>query len=298
LVAFSKVFDGLQTDGNKDKAAWSWREKSQLLDLPGMSPSVALSFQMTKQFLNMMMPESVKQSLNPYFEQSNKIIKEIKGDNYFEGWVKKIRIIPRTQNLLEAKVSLDVLQVVYQALLEDKAIVTKYQPKDNKEEKEYVMHPQGLVLRHNIIYLVATLWNYKDLKHFSLHRIKECKISDSEYNKIDDFNLDDYIATGSFDYTDSNPKEIKLTAIFEKDTAFHLTETPLSKDQTIVKKHDGRIQVTAIVKNSSQLRWWLLGFGGNVEVVKPKALRDEFIQTSKKITKIYTSDPKINIQQG
>ena len=82
--------------------------------------------------------------------------------------------------------------------------------------------------------------------------------------------------------------QIKLMAIFDSKTAFHLSETPLSNDQKLVKKWDGRIQVTATVKNTSQLRWWLLGFGKYVEVVKPKSLRDEFIETVNQLYNMYS----------
>jgi hypothetical protein len=50
------LYDGLQSYGNKDKAAWSWKEKGSLLDLPGMSPEIALSFQLTQQFLDELIP--------------------------------------------------------------------------------------------------------------------------------------------------------------------------------------------------------------------------------------------------
>ena len=134
---------------------------------------------------------------------------------------------------------------------------------------------------------MATLWKYEDPRHFALHRITECKLSAASYDPLDDFNLDTYIATGTFDYAEVEENEIKLMVIFDKDTAFHLTETPLSADQKMVNKRDGRVQVTATVKNSSQLRWWLLGFGEYVEVVKPKALREEFIETSIRLGEIY-----------
>lgn len=286
LVNFSKLFGDLQTDGNKDKAAWSWKEKSQLLDLPGMSPTVALSFKLTQQFLDNMMPDSVKESLSSYFNKATNTLSTLEGDNYLSNWSDKIRTIPRTQYLIPAKVSPEVLQTVYQSLLEEKPIKALYQPRD-AETAEYEMHPQGLVLRQSIIYLVATLWNYDDPRHFALHRISQCELGDSEYQPLKDFNLDTYIATGTFDYAEVEDNEIKLIVIFDQGAAFHLTETPLSTDQKFVNKCDGRVQITATVKNSLQLRWWLLGFGEYVEVIKPKTLRDEFVETSQRLGDIY-----------
>jgi len=232
------------------------------------------------------MPDSVKGSLSSYFNKATHILSSLKGDNYLSNWSDKIRSIPRTQYLIPAKVLPDVLQIVYQSLLEEKPIKVHYQSRES-EIAIYEMHPQALVLRQSIIYLVATLWNYDDPRHFALHRISHCELSQSDYHPLKDFDLDAYIATGTFDYSAVENNEIRLTVIFSQGAAFHLTETPLSHDQKMVHKHDGRIQVTATVKNSLQLRWWLLGFGEYIEVIKPKALRDEFIETTQKLSKLY-----------
>ena len=77
-----------------------------------------------------------------------------------------------------------------------------------------------------------------------------------------------------------------MAAIFDNGAAFHLTETPLSANQKMVNKPDGRVEVTATVKNSLQLRWWLLSFGEYVEVIKLKALRNEFVETGRRLRNI------------
>jgi len=43
----------------------------------------------------------------------------------------------------------------------------------------------------------------------------------------------------------------------------------------------------ATVKDTSQLRWWLLGFGDSVEVLKPEKLRKEFAQIAKNLDGMY-----------
>jgi len=69
-----------------------------------------------------------------------------------------------------------------------------------------------------------------------------------------------------------SPEKIKLEALFVADAAYHLTEVKLSPDQTVEFKKDGRMLVTATVADSDELRWWLRGFGDDVEVRKPKGL--------------------------
>ena len=119
-------------------------------------------------------------------------------------------------------------------------------------------------------------------------RFISCKLLDNLIDATDDFNLDDIIDSGSFDYADIEDKKIKLTVIFDPMAAKHLSESPLSEDQTMIKKRDGRIQVTATVKDTRQLRWWLLGFSDQVEVIKPKRLRDEFIEIGNNLIKLYS----------
>jgi len=45
--------------------------------------------------------------------------------------------------------------------------------------------------------------------------------------------------------------------------------------------------VKAKVSDTAQLRWWLLGFAGQVEVIKPNSLREEMIQNIKSMNKRY-----------
>ena len=85
----------------------------------------------------------------------------------------------------------------------------------------------------------------------------------------------------------SDPK-FRLELIFEVQAGFHLVESPLSKDQKITEMKDGRMRIKSTVSDTAQLRWWILGFGSQVEVVSPKRLRLEFVKDAKKLVKIYS----------
>ena len=65
---------------------------------------------------------------------------------------------------------------------------------------------------------------------------------------------------------------IELEALFDTDAAFHLRETRLSTDQVLTDQPDGRVLVKARVRDTGELRWWLLGFGNAVEVLRPEGL--------------------------
>jgi predicted DNA-binding transcriptional regulator YafY len=84
------------------------------------------------------------------------------------------------------------------------------------------------------------------------------------------FNLDEYIQSGEFQYPVGPP--IQLKAKFLRAAAAHLVETPLSDDQVIESLDADHVCVTATVRDTAQLDWWLLGFGSGVLVLAPPAL--------------------------
>lgn len=69
--------------------------------------------------------------------------------------------------------------------------------------------------------------------------------------------------------------------------AHMLRETPLSLDHTIMDLNEERVIVQATVHDSSELRWWLLGFGVQVEVIAPIALRREMQGTALAMAELY-----------
>ena len=78
-----------------------------------------------------------------------------------------------------------------------------------------------------------------------------------------------------------------LDVLFDAEAAAHLRETRLSARQTLRYCPDGRVRVTARVRDTQQLRWWLLGFGDLVEVIGPETLREEFAETAWEMHRLY-----------
>jgi hypothetical protein len=59
---------------------------------------------------------------------------------------------------------------------------------------------------------------------------------------------------------------ITLKAKFTRAAAVHLYETPLSEDQTITSIDADHVLVTATVRQTAQLEWWLRGFGDSIDL--------------------------------
>ena len=64
---------------------------------------------------------------------------------------------------------------------------------------------------------------------------------------LKDFDLDEYIASGAFEYNYNKNKQIRITLIFDAPAAYQLEESLLSNNQKMIRKRDGRI-------------WWISHF--------------------------------------
>ena len=285
LKALEKVMPGLQTDGGKDIPGWSWSTEGSLYDLPSMDGNVALAFKFADHFLSSMFPPSVLEQLKPYFDCADNVLETIDNTGYAH-WSDKVRIVSRTQRLVPASIKAEVIPVIYEALFKGCQIRARYVRRD-KDEVEYDIHPLGLIFRESVVYLIATVWEYPDPRHFALHRFKQCFLLDKKVVSPECFDLDRYLAAGNFEYCATEGEMIHLKVLFFDWAGHHLLETSLSDDQEVKEKQEGQLQVEATVKDSHQLRWWLLGFGDHVEVVEPESLRNEFAKIAQQLGEYY-----------
>jgi len=263
---------------------WQWAKGAPALEIPSMTSTPALVFHLVEQYLNPMLPRSTLALIKPYLDRATEVMKSTK----FHGWRKNVRMLNQGPRLIPPQVSTDVRDVVYTALLEKKRFEACYRPRASECPVDYTVNPLGLVIKDSISYLVCTLWDYKDFKQLALHRIQSASLIDTASVRVRGFDLDTYIYHGaSFAYPLSSG-QLKLKFRMKSGAAFHLYESKLSKDQAIKKLNDDFVQITATVADSSEIRWWLLGFGDQVEVLRPKSLREEFAGIAKNLHDHYS----------
>jgi predicted DNA-binding transcriptional regulator YafY len=284
LNELSRLFP-LQSDTRNTPYGWSWSADAPAFDLPGMDAPAALTLRMIEQFIPTLLPPTVRELLAPQFARA-KAVREVNPTNPLGRWTDCVRVVPREMPLLAPKVNDEAARVVYQSLADGKRIQMTYTPRASEGEgdRDYEINPLGLVVRGNLIYLVCTMWNYEDIRQLALHRVKSAVMTDEPATRSADFDLDRYIEQGEFQYP-VGPM-IQLKAKFDRTAAAHLYETPLSTDQTIDDVDAEHVLVTATLRDTAQLTWWLLGFGESVKVIEPNELQSR-IGTSLAVASSY-----------
>jgi predicted DNA-binding transcriptional regulator YafY len=274
LVKLSTVFPlSAREEGRASR--WFWSRDARIMDLPGMDMPTALAFRLAKEYLTPLLPKTILQHLNRHFRRAEELLTSQR-TNRLGLWPEKVCAITRGPALLQPVIQAGVQAAVEQALLDDRQLQVVYRSKDANDAKRYVVHPCGLVLRDGMMYLIATLKDYTDLRHLALHRMTAAQMLDRPVRRPKGFGLRRYVREEQFFGYPLQGAVVQFDVLLESKAAVHLSERPLSRNQTLTMWQDGRTRLQATVKDTLELRWWLLGFGDKVEVLGPKALREEF----------------------
>ena len=262
---------------------WYWTDPHALTQIPSMSAPTAFALRLAAEYLKPIMPPSARGLLEPYFSHADSVLEGTE----LGRWADKAAIIERGPVLTPPSVPVEVQEAVYTALMENRKVEVTYRGKAQAHPRQIVLNPLGIVMRGGIVYLVATSWDYQDVRQYVLHRMSKPELLDETAQATPEFSLTSYIREDNqFSYPVSG-RLLALRALFDKDAAVHLKESRLASDHRTAEQEDGKVVVEATVPDTAEVRWWLLGFGSAVEVLAPASLRKEFHNEVQRLRSMY-----------
>lgn len=260
-----------QNDGQTFR--WSFDSQAQI-NLPALDTAAALAMHLAEGHLRHLLPPGVLAQLEPQFAEARRQLQSL-DHNSLSHWAQRVRAIPNGKALLPASVDGQVWGQVAAALLERRQLQVNYLSRSKGETKALRLHPVGLVSRGAVSYLIATVGDYDDLRHFALHRIQHADVLDEAARPSDDFDIDAYIPTAAF-----TPRQgtgtVELVADVHPQVAWMLRETPLSTDQQLEPLADGDwLRLRASVPDDQETLGWLFSMGEKIKVLTPSKLTDQ-----------------------
>lgn len=277
----------LQCDDSVVPFRWSFTRDAPL-DLEDMDAPTALALYLSEGHLSTLLPQTVLDQLGPQFRRARNFLNGIDG-NGLADWARRVRALPNGKALLPAALLPHVWEQISAGLLERKQLLVTYQSRSKSALKQLRLNPAGLVSRHAISYLLASVEGYIDLRQFALHRIQQVKVLDEAAEPYNSFDVDRYIASGAFSLRQGD-SDVELIADVNPQIASLLRETKLSHDQTLSELPGSDwLRLQAKVPLERETLWWIFGLNSNIRVLSPQVWVDEICQRLSSMHELYQS---------
>tara|TARA_B100001142_G_scaffold147323_1_gene148276 strand:+ start:1358 stop:2359 length:1002 start_codon:yes stop_codon:yes gene_type:complete len=285
LLKLEKYFP-LICDDRNPPYGWSWQEDAKEINLAAMDKVEALSLSLAEKYLEPLMPIENYERISNLFDRANNVL-ESSETSQLRRWRDRVRVLPQSQRLEPPSVNQEVQANIYDSLLNGEQLDVHYLKANSRLAEKRIVNPLGVVLVGIVHRLICTMDpDFKIIRHLPLHRFKSANANGESCLEPESFDIDDYLEKESLSFLRTE-KKFKIELLFDGATGYHLSETPVSKDQKYKEEKNGRIRISGTVADTEQLRWWILGFGENIEVIKPKALRDEIRKRVNLLSSIY-----------
>jgi predicted DNA-binding transcriptional regulator YafY len=173
----------------------------------------------------------------------------------------------------------EVIDALLRSLVKHKQIVITYEA-SNGAYAQHELEPLTLTLYQGGLYVLARYPGKKRVYNFVVDRIGLVEISKSgfSYPSANEYHPERILADsfGIFFRAKKPGKKHKVELVFadKKWLQVYLLERKWHPTQKFRQLSDGRLRFSFEVSNLVEVAQWVRGFGDDVEILKPKGLRD------------------------
>ncbi|MDE3009323.1 MAG: YafY family transcriptional regulator [Pseudomonadota bacterium] len=167
---------------------------------------------------------------------------------------------------------LDHFQAVGSALLRRKRLVIRYHARGSDETTEREVSPQRLVYYRDNWYLDAWCHLRQDLRAFAVDAIERAEILDTRAKDVSEKRLDAVLGSGYGIFTGDQVSWATLR--FTPERARWVASERWHGAQEGHLRRDGSYELKVPYSDDRELLMDILKYGGDCEVVSPKALRE------------------------
>ena len=163
------------------------------------------------------------------------------------------------------------VQMHYQSIYEDKAIET-------------ILNPYHIMYNNRAWYVIGESSIHKSVRTFKLNRIMGLVVLDRCFVEKKSFDVTEYLGRAWSMIPEGRIYNISLR--FSTKVARNVAEVQWHPTQKAEFNSDGSLTVEFRVDGLGEISWWILGYGDQVEVLSPAALRKRIAHTGARVADI------------
>ena len=144
--------------------------------------------------------------------------------------------------------------------------------------------PYHLLYNNRAWYVLGRSSLHKSVRTFKLNRIRELTTTEKCFVDSENFDVYDYLGKAWSMIPQGRIYNIKLR--FLPKVANNVAEVQWHSTQKVVRNSDGSATVEFRVDGIGEITWWILGYGDQVKVLAPEALRKKVLEVAKNMVKL------------
>lgn len=185
----------------------------------------------------------------------------------------------RSQGVPHAQIR--VFEELTEAVMNHHVVEFDYSSMKSRKPERRRVQPYHLACIDNQWYLIAYDLVRQSRRTFALPRVEKVKNTRLPFEKSPDFSVAEMLS-GSFSAFEAGQTEL-LRLRFHPSVSRLVTERQWHKSQKLEPSPDGGVELSMKVGLAPDLEAWILGWGGQVEVLQPPSLREKIAAIGREI---------------
>ncbi len=146
------------------------------------------------------------------------------------------------------------------------------------------LDPYHIFYNNRAWYITGNSSLHKEIRTFKLNRIKKIVTLKKCFIQEKKFDIGDYLGQAWSMIPEGRIYNVELR--FTAKVAHNVSEVLWHRNQLVTRNEDGSATIEFRVDGIGEISWWILGYGDQVEVIKPKALKDRIRKVAENMLKI------------
>ncbi|MGR5258338.1 helix-turn-helix transcriptional regulator [Vibrio astriarenae] len=236
----------------------------------GKFSSVAV-LQLVEEQIRTMLPPSLHDEILGLFDQVHS-----RKSSQYELWKKHFCFASTEFRPLPSVINAEIFSVIEDAIQRERDLTIEYIPNKEQQLKQYHLTPKGVVLNGSDTYVIGYSHTSGGYRNFAFHRIDSINShfrTPGTYQN-DEFCLRTYVENDRL----FGGEDIEVTLKINRANGLHfLHNKKIGESQCIVEESDEYVVIKARVKNSFDLKKWLIKYADTIQVLAPKELQGQVI---------------------
>lgn len=177
------------------------------------------------------------------------------------------------QQLVDAIAARQAVRIQYDSLHEQSTIQTR-------------LDPYRLLFSRRSWYVIGRSSLHRATRTFNLGRIKQLERLEASFRIPRGFTIERHLGN-AWNLVPEKGLDQQVTIRFGPKVARNVAEVRWHKTQQVEQRDDGSIDFRVTVSGLNEISWWILGYGDQAEVLKPRQLRELVVQRARNMLANY-----------